>query len=112
MILAGLGERRRELAILRSAGASPWDIVTLLALEGMLLMLCGTLCGITMLCVLIAGMGPVLAANYGIGLYLSPPETGEWALLGGIVAAGFLTSLIPALRAYRMSLLDGLSVST
>ena len=112
VILAGLGERRRELAILRSAGASPCDIVTLLALEGMLLMLTGILCGMAMLCALLVSLGPVLAENYGIGLYLSPLESGEWALLGGIVAAGFLASLIPALRAYRMSLADGLNAST
>ena len=112
VILAGLGERRRELAILRSAGASPRDVVTLLALEGMLLICAGIVCGMAMLCALIVTLGPVLAESYGIGLYLSPLENGEWALLGGITAAGFLASLIPALRAYRMSLADGLSVST
>ena len=112
VILAGLGERRRELAILRSAGASPWDIITLLALEGMILMLTGILAGILILCALIAALGPVLTARYGIGLHLSPLESKEWVLLGGIVAAGFLASLIPALCAYRLSLMDGLSVST
>jgi len=111
-IIAGLGERRRELAILRSAGASPRDVVTLLALEGMLLMLTGVLIGMAVLCAIIVCLGPILAQSYGIGLDLSPLTSGEWALLGGIVAAGFLTSLIPALRAYRMSLMDGLSVST
>jgi len=112
VILAGLGERRRELAILRSAGARPQDIVTLLALEGLLLIFTGVVCGMATLCALIVALGPVLAENYGIGLYLSLPESGEWMLLGGIAAAGFLASLIPALRAYRMSLADGLSVST
>jgi putative ABC transport system permease protein len=112
VILAGLGERRRELAILRSAGASPYDIVTLLALEGMLLMFTGIFCGLMMLAMLIVGLGPVLAESYGISLYLSPLETGEWGILGGIAAAGFLASLIPAIRAYRLSLMDGLSVST
>ncbi|MDR2935267.1 MAG: ABC transporter permease [Candidatus Adiutrix sp.] len=111
-ILAGLGERRRELAILRSAGASPRDIVTLLSLEGVLLMTAGVLFGLAMLCLLIAGLGPLLAESYGLGLRLSPPERGEWILLGGIMAVGFLASLIPALRAYRLSLADGLSVST
>ena len=33
-ILASLGERRRELAVLRSVGARPADILLLLALEG------------------------------------------------------------------------------
>ena len=111
VILAGLGERRRELAILRSAGASPRDIVTLLVLEGLWLMFTGVLCGLALLGVLIAGLGPGLAESYGLGLRLSPPESGEWLLLGGIVSVGFLASLIPALRAYRLSLADGLSVS-
>jgi putative ABC transport system permease protein len=111
-IMAGLGERRRELAIFRSSGASPKDVVTLLALEGMLLMLTGVLIGLAALFAFIAWLGPVLAQSYGIGLYLTPLTSGEWTLLGGIVAAGFLTSLIPALRAYRMSLADGLTVST
>jgi len=111
VILAGLGERRRELAILRSAGASPRDIVTLLIMEGLWLMLTGVLGGLALLAALIAGLGPRLAESYGLGLRLSPPESGEWLLLGGIVAVGFLASLIPALRAYRLSLADGLSVS-
>ncbi|MDR0465809.1 MAG: ABC transporter permease [Deltaproteobacteria bacterium] len=112
VILAGLGERRRELAILRAAGAGPWDIVHLLALEGMLLMLAGVVCGLAALCALVAILGPVLAENYGMGITLTPLEPGEWKLVGGIMAAGFLASLIPALQAYRMSLTDGLSVTT
>ena len=36
-VWAGLNERRRELAILRSVGASPVDVIVLLALEGLLL---------------------------------------------------------------------------
>ncbi|MDR2077138.1 MAG: ABC transporter permease [Desulfovibrio sp.] len=111
-ILAGLGERRRELAILRSAGAGPLDIVLLLACEGLLLMSCGILAGTAALALLIAGLGPVLADRYGIALYLSPPVAREWAILGGILLAGFLAGLIPAFRAYRLSLADGLTVST
>jgi putative ABC transport system permease protein len=112
VILAGLGERRRELAILRAAGAGLRDIVTLLALEGMLLIFAGVTGGLAILCALIAALGPVLAESYGIGLHISPPESGELTLLGGIAAAGFLASLVPALRAYRLSLADGLSAST
>jgi putative ABC transport system permease protein len=111
-ILAGLGERRRELAILRAAGAGPADIVILLACEGLLLMICGILAGTAGAALLIACLGPVLADSYGIALHLSPPSAREWALLGGILAAGFLAGLLPAFRAYRLSLADGLTVST
>jgi putative ABC transport system permease protein len=53
-ILAGLGERRRELAILRSTGAKPMDILILLTCEGLLLLSAGTVCGLTALILLIA----------------------------------------------------------
>jgi putative ABC transport system permease protein len=111
-IQAGLGERRRELAILRSAGARPFDLLTLLAMEGMLLVLTGVAVGLAGLAVLLAGIAPTLADRYGITLCLCAPMRGEWQLLAGIVLAGFLTSLIPGVRAYRLSLADGLTVST
>ncbi|MDR1063612.1 MAG: ABC transporter permease [Azoarcus sp.] len=111
-ILAGLGERRRELAILRSAGARPRDILFLLACEGVLLVFAGIAAGLVCLAFLLLGIGPMLASRYGIVLYFSWPGREEWLLLGGIVAAGFLTSLIPAWRAYRISLSDGLTLST
>ncbi|MDR2051297.1 MAG: ABC transporter permease [Deltaproteobacteria bacterium] len=111
-ILAGLGERRRELAILRSAGARPLDILILLACEGFLLLCAGMACGLLLLVLLLLALGPTLADSYGIALHVSPPGTGELLLLGGIAAAGFLTCLIPAWRAYRLSLADGLTAST
>jgi putative ABC transport system permease protein len=110
-ILASLGERRRELAILRSAGARPLDIVLLLSCEGLLLLGAGIFCGLAALALFILLLGPVLAGSYGLALSLSAPSAGEGLILGGICLAGFLTSLIPALRAYRMSLADGLNFS-
>ena len=108
-ILAGLGERRRELAVLRAAGASPQDIVTLLSLESLLLVLAGTLTGTAITATLLAVFSPVLASGYGLSLSLSWPTTSEWQLLGAINGAGFLAGLIPAWRAYRISLADGLN---
>jgi putative ABC transport system permease protein len=110
-ILAGLGERRRELAVLRAAGARPSDILFLPACEAVLLLAAGMFCGVAGLAALIAVFGPALADRYGIFIRLSPPEAGEWLILGCIFAAGFLTGLVPAVRACRMSLSDGLTVS-
>lgn len=111
-ILAGLGERRRELAILRSAGARPLDILFLLACEGVLLVFAGIAAGLLCLVLLLFAIGPILASRYGIVLYFSCPAREEWLLLAGIVVAGSLASLIPAWRAYRISLSDGLTLST
>ncbi|MBI3368234.1 MAG: ABC transporter permease, partial [Burkholderiales bacterium] len=53
VILAGLNERRRELAILRAVGAGPRQMLALLALEGALVTACGVLLGALALGVLV-----------------------------------------------------------
>jgi putative ABC transport system permease protein len=111
-ILAGLGERRRELAILRSTGASPMDIVLIMAIEGFLLTVCGIITGLVILSALIVIFAPYLLNAYGIVLYLSFPGKMECLIILGITVLGVLTSLIPAVRAYFLSLTDGLSPTT
>ncbi|MBQ7585519.1 MAG: ABC transporter permease [Desulfovibrionaceae bacterium] len=111
VILAGLGERRRELAILRSVGARPLDILTLLLSEGLLLVGCGVFFGLIILYALMALLAPILVNKYGLFLNLGFPTLEEWIIIGGILTAGVLTSLIPAVRAYRLSLSDGLNVT-
>ena len=49
-------------------------------------------------------------ANYGLYLPLALPSRYEWTLLGGILAAALLMGAVPAWRAYRQSLADGLSI--
>jgi putative ABC transport system permease protein len=112
VVLAGLNERRRELAVLRAVGAGPRHVLLLLALEGMLITLIGVTLGVLLTVVLIAVAGPWMQAQYGIGLKLSAPSATEWALLASVLVAGLLASLVPGLRAYRLSLADGLSPRT
>jgi putative ABC transport system permease protein len=109
VVLAGLNERRRELAVLRAVGAGPRHVLLLLALEGTLVTLLGTLAGALATIVLIATAAPLIQSRFGIALRLSPPEPSQLALVAGVVATGLLASLLPAWRAYRLSLADGLS---
>ncbi len=109
VVLAGLGERRRELAILRANGARPRDLFTLLALEGGAVTLAGALLGVLLLTLLTAGLGPWLEAQYGLILKLAWPSRAELELLGWVVAVGTCASLLPGYRAYRLSLADGLT---
>lgn len=111
VILAGLNERRRELAILRSTGAKPIDILTLLSLEGVLLTIIGAVCGFILLTGSIILLAPILVDRYGIMIAASLPTASEWLLLGAICLAGLFASLIPALRAYYISLSDGLTAT-
>jgi putative ABC transport system permease protein len=48
--------------------------------------------------------------SFGLFLQIGPPTARELAVLGLVVLAGTLVSLVPALRAYRMSLSDGMQV--
>ncbi|ALU90349.1 ABC-type antimicrobial peptide transport system, permease component protein [Herbaspirillum rubrisubalbicans M1] len=111
-ILASLGERRRELAILRSVGARPLDVLLLLCVEGLGVMLSGVLAGLVLLSVLVWALGPWLAAQFGIALQPTWPAAGELQLLLWTVLAGLVASLLPAWRAYRLSLSDGLTPRT
>lgn len=109
VVLASLDQRRRELAILRAVGARPRDILALLMLEGAGLVIAGALLGLVLLTGLIVLAGPVLEARYGLALATRLPGERELFLLGGAIIAGFVASLLPAWRAYRASLADGLT---
>jgi putative ABC transport system permease protein len=109
-ILTSLNERRREMAILRSVGARPWHIASLLLLEAFSLAAAGVVLGVSLLYLGIALAQNSLQANYGIWLPLALPSRYECSLLGAILAAALLMGAIPAWRAYRQSLADGLSI--
>lgn len=112
VVLASLGERRRELAILRALGASPREVFALLALESLLLATAGIALGLGLLYGAGAALAPWLAAQHGLQPSLGWPAAGEWRLLGAVLAASLVASLLPALRAYRQSLADGMTVRT
>ncbi|RMQ40635.1 hypothetical protein ALQ04_03337 [Pseudomonas cichorii] len=109
-ILTSLNERRREMAILRSVGARPWHIASLLILEAFALALAGVISGLALLYLGIALAQDFVQNSYGLYLSSMPPGQYEWKLLGGILAAALLMGTVPAWRAYRQSLADGLSI--
>lgn len=109
VVLAGLNERRRELAVLRAVGAGPVQVMGLLALEGLWVTLAGLALGLLGLWAVIAATGPWLQAQFGLVLQLALPTAAQWGLLAALLAAGLLASLVPGWRAYRLSLADGLT---
>jgi putative ABC transport system permease protein len=109
VILAGLNERRRELAILRAVGAGPRQVLALLAAEGTLVTACGVLLGALACWGAVAALGPWVQATFGITLRLQSPGSAEWLLMALVLAGGLIASLLPGWRAYRLSLADGLS---
>ncbi|MDP1901389.1 MAG: ABC transporter permease [Rubrivivax sp.] len=112
VVLAGLNERRRELAVLRAVGAGPRHVLVLLAAEGALVTLAGALLGALAAGAAVLGAGPWVQQRFGITLQAGAPTAEQWALFAAVLAAGMLASLVPGWRAYRLSLADGLSPRT
>lgn len=110
MILSGLNERRREMAILRAVGARPVVIIGLLMLEATVMAAIGAALGIVLLYLGMAVAQPYIDAAFGLYLPIRPPSAREGLVVLIVVAAGAVTSLLPALRAYRLSLADGMII--
>ena len=109
-IFSSLNERRREMAIFRAMGARPRVIVGLLVLEAIVMATLGALLGLGLLYVGLTIGQPLIDSAFGLWLPIEPPTLREvWVLLG-VIAAGAIVSMVPALRAYRMSLADGMIV--
>mgnify|MGYP000023484417 FL=1 len=109
-ILTSLNERRREMSILRAVGARPGHIFTLLVLEAGLVGLLGALLGILLIHGLLAVIGPLVSAHYGISLIGTGPSLIDLYTLLAVTGAALVAGAIPAWMAFRRSLADGLSL--
>jgi putative ABC transport system permease protein len=110
VILASLEARRREMAILRSVGARPIHVFFLFATEAALLSACGVIVGTLLhyLSVLVAR--PVAQELIGLHMPFALPTVSDLALLGIVTLAGMVVGIVPAVRAYCVSLSDGMSM--
>lgn len=108
-ILTSLNERRREMAILRSVGARPRHVFSLLVMEAGMLALLGVALGVVLTYALLFAARPLLAQQFGIFITLGGLSLRDLGILGGIVLAALLMGLVPAWRAYRNALSDGLT---
>ncbi|NVD07621.1 ABC transporter permease [Vibrio sp. JPW-9-11-11] len=109
-LLTSLQERRREMAILRAMGARPRHVFSLLILEASALTLIGVTVGTAGLYTLLAFAAPFIQQTYGINLALVGLSHYEFMLLLAVQLAGTLIGFIPALRAYKQSLSDGMTI--
>jgi putative ABC transport system permease protein len=110
MILSTLNERRQEIAILRSIGAHTGTIFSLLMLEAVILAAGGILLGTGLLYALLFVINPWIEQSYGLYLAIEAPSLYELKLMGSILVIACVVGTVPALRAYRQSLVDGMSV--
>ncbi len=109
-LLTGLNERRREMAILHSIRTGPGRITMLLVFESTLLTIAGVVLGaVTEL----SGFGLLknwLEAQFGLYMVGDVLSSTEIIYLAVIFGLGIVIGLIPAWKATKLALKDGLSV--
>lgn len=108
-LYSSLEARRREMAILRAIGAGPRTILALLVLESTMLAFLGCVIGVAIVYAGLAlGQSPI-EQRFGIHLALRALGETEYGYLAMVMIAGMLIGFVPAWKAYRTSLVDGLS---
>jgi putative ABC transport system permease protein len=112
MTIAGLNSRRREMAILRSVGASPTNIVSLLLVESIIISLVSSIVGYIIMIVIFTLGKEYLQNNYGIFIDGFSLKNYDLQIIISIVCASLIATIVPAIQIYKNTLRDGLSVKS
>jgi len=106
-LFMSLDQRRRELSILRSLGAHPYQLFLILIIESLIITIGGVICGLTFMLTTGTLVKPMLENKLGLILSLTSVTMAEVYLALGVVMFGIIISLIPAALAYRRGLSEG-----
>ncbi|WKN29844.1 ABC transporter permease [Porifericola rhodea] len=104
-----LKERKYDLAIMRSLGASRIKLFVHVILEGLIITLLGSILGLFLAHLTSALLGEYFIQTSQIGLSAWNILTEEYFVLLASLGVGFLAALIPAINAYRSNISSVLS---
>lgn len=108
-IYNSMAERRRSIAIMRALGARRTQILSIVVMEAKALSLIGGIAGLLLGHALVAAAGGLLAERAGVAVSAWAVRPEELLVLAGVVLLGGLAGVVPAIRAYRTDIADGLS---
>ena len=100
-LYGSLRARRGDLAILRCLGATRWELLVALLLEGLLLSIIGVLLGFIAAHGVMEVLGGWLESTRGLALTGWTWIPAETSLLLGLFGVGAVAAAIPAAQAYR-----------
>jgi putative ABC transport system permease protein len=109
-LYTSLNARRREMAILRALGAGPRRIVLLLVLESGILSAAGCVLGMVVIYAAAWISQPIVEHHFGLFLPIKAPTDLGYIYLFSTAVAGALIGFVPAVKAYRNALVDGLAI--
>lgn len=96
-----LKERRYDLAIMRSMGASKAKLFMNVLLEGVTLTFLGSVFGLLLGHGILITLGAAVEQTQKAGITGMVFYSAEWIILAGSLLLGIICALIPALQAYR-----------
>jgi putative ABC transport system permease protein len=108
-LLIALDNRRRELAILRAIGTKPPQILFFILAEAFLVCIVGILLGWSLLQALISMYADQLRTEWGVVSSVGFPNAADLMSLLIVLCTVLLFATIPAAKAYKMALHDGLN---
>lgn len=109
-LIASLNERRREMAILRSVGASPRHLLMLVLAEVVVVISISILAGLGLFYTVLIFGRQALQSKLGLHVALSGLTAVECLMLATVMIVGVIVACFPAWVCYRRSLADGLSI--
>jgi putative ABC transport system permease protein len=101
MLLATLRERRYELAVMRTLGASSLTLFILIEIESLCVALLGILLGCASLVMLITIANPWAMSQYGIDIGLARVTFEHLITLSYVLLGAMFASAAPALIGFR-----------
>jgi putative ABC transport system permease protein len=110
--MMSLNERRREMAILRSVGARPLHVFSLIIGESIMVTVAGIVVGIFILYGLLMTTQPMLISRFGLHIDISFFTAYECILMAIVLISGAAAGIVPGWKIYRYSLNDGMTIRT
>lgn len=104
-----LKERRYDLAIMRTLGASRNKLFTHIILEGLLLAIFGGICGLALGHAAVELTAKLLDETSQASLTGWAFLKEEYYIMAGVLGVGLVASLLPALQTYRIDISDTLA---
>ena len=111
VLITALREQRRELAMMRMLGANRTTVFGLIMSEAVFLSVIGTILGIAFGHLLVSLGGHYVAVETGMQFTSNFISSADIWVLPSITLMGAVAGLIPAVHAYRMSILRNLSIT-
>lgn len=103
-LFASLRDRRYELALLRTMGAPPQRLFSLVLFEGLWMTLAGIVAGLILSRLGVVVLGQVLADRFHYDVTQLAPVAGEFVLVAAALLVGAIAAGIPARSALRIDI--------